>query len=277
MKINNYFIDKYFGGLSKKEIMLIGCPSGFGKTTFGNCLTFNILSAGLKPAFMSLENPVGDTLKAKAFLLWKAKTKNWNIKQREWEELPEDEIKKEAYIDAYNLLQNFILIESDKAYDVHQLEKDLESLKERGANVIIIDHFDYIDADSTNAALIGLQVMQTIKSFVDKNEIPVIVFSQLIKNIDHRVIIPKPSDLYGSANKYKMATSVIMIQRDKESQHPDEHRYGTLFVIRKDRYGNEVNVGERIFYDSKTGDYEYFGYKISASIDGTKIKELENE
>lgn len=277
MKINNYFIDKYFGGIAKNELMLIGSPSGFGKTTFGNCLVFDMIELGLKPCFMSLENTIGDTLTIRAFLIWKQKTRKWDVKLREWKDLLQDEDIIKSYFEAHELLKKFILIESEKAYPIESLEKDLELAKDQGADIIILDHVDYISSDTDNVAVIGTQVMQTLKKFIESNNIPVIAFSQLVKKMDKKVIIPEYNDFYGSSNKSKMATSILMIQREPNNSNPLEHLFSTLFIVRKDRYGSNINVGERIFFNTKLGKYETKGYKISVSQDGTKIKELENE
>lgn len=278
MITNNYFIDKYLGGIAKNELMVIGSPSGFGKTTFANCLTFELLSAGLKPCFMSLENTMGDTLKLRAFLIWKEKTRNWGIKFREWSLISEDnETVQESYIEAHDLIKQILLIENSGIYKIENLITDLDRAKNQGANVIILDHLDFIDADDTQIASSQTFMMQTIKTFVETNKIPMIAFSQLSKKIDKRVIIPEYNDFYGSSNKSKMATSIIMIQRDFDNTIASENKYSTYFVVRKDRYGSNTNVGERIYFDSKRGKYEDKGYRISTTIDGTRIKELENE
>lgn len=278
MITNNYFIDKYLGGIAGNELMVIGSPSGFGKTTFANCLTFELLSAGLKPCFMSLENTIGDTLKLRAFLIWKEKTRNWGIKFREWSLISEDnETVQESYIEAHDLIKQILLIENSGIYKIENLITDLDRAKNQGANVIILDHLDFIDADDTQIASSQTFMMQTIKTFVETNKIPMIAFSQLSKKIDKRVIIPEYNDFYGSSNKSKMATSIIMIQRDFDNTIASENKYSTYFVVRKDRYGSNTNVGERIYFDSKRGKYEDKGYRISTTIDGTQIKELENE
>lgn len=278
MITNNYFIDKYLGGIAKNELMVIGSPSGFGKTTFANCLTFELLSAGLKPCFMSLENTMGDTLKLRAFLIWKEKTRNWGIKFREWSLISEDnETVQESYIEAHDLIKQILLIENSGIYKIENLITDLDRAKNQGANVIILDHLDFIDADDTQIASSQTFMIQTIKTFVETNKIPMIAFSQLSKKIDKRVIIPEYNDFYGSSNKSKMATSIIMIQRDFDNTIASENKYSTYFVVRKDRYGSNTNVGERIYFDSKRGKYEDKGYRISTTIDGTRIKELENE
>lgn len=277
MKINNYFIDKYFGGIANNELMLIGSPSGFGKTTFGNCLVFDMIELGLKPCFMSLENTIGDTLTIRAFLIWKQKTRHWDMKLREWKDLPHSQDIADSYLEAYELLKQFILIESENAYPIEILEKDLELAKDQGANIIILDHIDYISSDDGNVAVVGTQVMQILKRFIEKYNIPVIAFSQLVKKMDKKVIIPEYNDFFGSSNKPKMATSIMMIQREPNNSNPLDHLFSTLFVIRKDRYGSNINIGERIFFNTKLGQYEKKGYKIAVSQDGTKIKELENE
>lgn len=275
MQINNYFIDKYLGGITDNELLIIGCPSGFGKTTFANSLAFDMLEIGIRPALFSLENTIGDTLKLKAFLIWKNKTRNWNLKFRDWKMLSEkDQDVADSYISAYNLINTFMLVENEGVYGLEKLTADLERAKQSGANLIILDHLDFIDDGGLSLPLAQTKMMQTIKDFVDNNKIPVIAFSQLKKIMDKKVIIPTESDVAGSANKFRFSTGIIMIQRDSENQYPEEHRYATYFVVRKDRYGSGVNVGERIFFDAKLGTYEKFGFKVGVSVDGTKIKEL---
>lgn len=277
MKTNNYFIDKYLGGIADNELMVIGSPSGFGKTTFANCLAFELLASGLKPCFMSLENTMGDTLKLRAYLIWKQKTRIWDIKFREWKELPINQNIEESYLEANKLIDQIVLIENSGIYKIENLITDLDRVKNQGANVIILDHLDFIDADDTQIASSQTFMMQTIKTFVETNKIPMIAFSQLSKKIDKKVIIPEYNDFYGSSNKSKMATSIIMIQRDFDNTIASENKYSTYFVVRKDRYGSNTNVGERIYFDAKRGCYDNHGYRISTTIDGTKIKELENE
>lgn len=274
MKINNYFIDKYFGGISDNEFMIVGCPTGFGKTSWGNCLCFDSVKIGLKPALFSLENTQGDTLRVRAFLVWKELSKQYDSLYREWKEVTESDSPPEYTVESFAMaaqqLSQIILYENQGVYTMEDLARDLENAKNQGANFIVLDHIDFIDQDE-NVFVSGTRIANYIKTWVDKNRIPVIAFSQIAKILPKDVVIPNSDMFYGSNNKIKLATSVLALTRDKEHPNDDKYLYPSYFVVRKDRYGSKINCGEIINFDIRTGGYQDSGTKIGVSHDGTKV------
>lgn len=267
------FLDDKIGGIYDEDLLIIGAESGIGKSTIAEIIAFNCNEQGVKPALFSLENFAGNTVDKKAYQLFKTRTMQWDLKFRQWVDIKnrtpsmtdEDVHKAEAM--AYNMH----LIERDnKDYTIDRLETDFKEVVNDGCQVIILDHLDYFDAYATDNDLQHTKrLMKTIRRLQDTYKVSVIAFSQLRKNIDKNIIIPTYDDLYGSGDKVKQATLVLMVARaDKD---PVDGVYPTYFNLSKDRFGTREAC--EIGYDINKGKYEDTYREIKVMARGTIVKD----
>jgi replicative DNA helicase len=253
--------------------LIIGAESGIGKSTIAEIIAFNCNEQGVKPALFSLENFAGNTVDKKAYQLFKTRTMQWDLKFRQWVDIKNrtpsmtDEDVHKAETMAYNMH----LIERDnKDYTIDRLETDFKEVVNDGCQVIILDHLDYFDAYATDNDLQHTKrLMKTIRRLQDTYKVSVIAFSQLRKNIDKNIIIPTYDDLYGSGDKVKQATLVLMVARaDKD---PVDGVYPTYFNLSKDRFGTREAC--EIGYNIRTNKYENSYREIKVMARGTIVKD----
>lgn len=267
------FLDDKIGGIYDEDLLIIGAESGIGKSTIAELIAFNCNEQGVKPALFSLENFAGNTVDKKAYQLFKTRTMQWDLKFRQWIDIKNrtpsmtDEDVHKAETMAYNMH----LIERDnKDYTIDRLETDFKEVVNDGCRVIILDHLDYFDAYATDNDLQHTKrLMKTIRRLQDTYKVSVIGFSQLRKNIDKNIIIPTYDDLYGSGDKVKQATLVLMVARaDKD---PVDGVYPTYFNLSKDRFGTREAC--EIGYNIRTNKYENLYREIKVMARGTIVKD----
>ena len=275
-KICNFgisFLDDKIGGIYDEDLLIIGAESGIGKSTIAEIIAFNCIDQKIKPALFSLENFAGNTRDKKAFELFKARTLQWNLKFRQWVDickrtpsLTDDDVSV-----AEKLCYKMHLVErSNQDYTIDKLEKDFANAVSDGCRVIILDHLDYFDAyEKDNDLQHTKRLMKTIRRLQDQYKVAVIGFSQLRKNIDRNIIVPTYDDLYGSGDKVKQATLVLMVARCEEDAK--DGIYPTYFNLSKDRFGSKEAC--KIGYNIRTNRYEKTYQEIKILARGTIIKD----
>lgn len=278
IQYGNRFLEEQLGVVNQNEFMIIGSATSVGKTTFANMLVWGFVKQGLKPCFISIENTAGDTVKLAAFKEWKKLTSQWDYKRSVWEsnlrDVP-DSIMVSALEESMKKLEEIVLVENEGHYSLAHLQESLDKAKNQGCDIIVLDHIDYIFGTKENEYRDMNDILLSIKQFVDINKIPVIAFSQLASKIDPKVIIPTEYDLFGSRNKAKFATSVVIMARDFDNEDRDKGLYPVFFCLRKGRYDGIKNSAVRVQFDIRTGEYDFSHMqKVLVSADGRKIKEV---
>lgn len=275
-KICNFgikFLDDKIGGIYDEDLLIVGAESGIGKSTIAEIIAFNCVEQKVKPALFSLENFAGNTVDKKAFELFKARTAQWNLKFRQWIDIKNrtPSLTDDDVAIAEKLAYKMNLIErTNKDYTIDKLEEDFKKVVEAGCEVIILDHLDYFDAyEKDNDLQHTKRLMKTIRRLQDQYKVAVIGFSQLRKNIDRNIIIPTYDDLYGSGDKVKQATLVLMVARCEEEAKNGV--YPTYFNLSKDRFGSKeaCKIGYNIIKNKYEDNYE----EIKVLARGTKIIE----
>lgn len=270
------FLDKKLSGIFDKELVVIGAGTGVGKSSLANHIAFHNASNKVKPALFSLENSAGDTLNKEAWKIWKSINRNFSITYREWSILMEEKQVDKDYClkeASKNLSGMFLVERKNSGYTLDMLKNDLDrAIRDEGCKMGIIDHADYFSQPDSeiNENKHIKKVMDTIRCLEDNYGIPIIAFSQFRKGITRDVIIPSHEELYGSSEKAKTATTVIILARDYESDVIDMN-YPTFISVRKDRFGQ--NFHARLAYDAKKCCYSNNYQELEVNYWGTEIKE----
>jgi len=267
------FLDAVVNGIYDEDLLIIGAESGIGKSTIAEIIAFSCVQQGVKPALFSLENFAGNTRDKKAFELWKKGTKNWNVRFREFIDLyNKDPASMDDYVsEAEKLINQMVLIErTNKDYTIDILAKDFKRVVDEGCKVILLDHLDYFDAyEKDNDLQHTRRLMKEIRRLQDEYKVAVIGFSQLRKNVDKNIKVPTYDDLYGSGDKVKQATLVLMVARTDEE--PVNGVYQTYMNLSKDRFGSKVAC--KIGFDIKTGTYGNIFLPVRVINRGTEVIE----
>lgn len=275
------FLDDKLEGINKGEVILIGADSGIGKSTLASQIAKVNTKNGVKTALFSIENQSGDYKRKEIWRKYKAKTKDWNLTFRKFNKLVHEKVVdsfaySESKTEVEKELEGMYLVEfTENLFTLTELQIGIkEAVKKHGCQLVIFDHIDYLDEDEQELVYDketgGNKVVnkkqdsktflkRTMKSLRDiqrgYDDIPIVVFSQLRKNNDSKMIIPSLDEFYGSGDKVKIATTVIVLAPDYEMNKNMlgmSERY-TFICIRKDRFDGKGLA--RCVFDIKRQEY----------------------
>jgi replicative DNA helicase len=278
-KIGSYgiqYLDDKLRGIMDDEFVIIGLATGSGKTTISQIIARTNALKGVKTALFALESFQGETIEKEAWVYWKQVSKNFKITFREWEISVSESEKQRAREEAQKKFNNVKIIERTNAgYTLDMLEEDFKKAVEEGCQLIILDHVDYFsNVEDLNDLKFTKKVMDKVRGLQDTYKIPIVAFSQFRKSNDKGILIPALEELFGSSEKSKTATTVIIGARDYET-NSCAGRYPTFLAIRKDRYGETSAC--RTAFDSRLNCYEACYEPIRVNYWGNQITELGEE
>lgn len=267
------FLDDKLRGIMDDEFVIIGLATGSGKTTISQIIARTNAEKGIKTALFALESFRGETIEKEAWVNWKQKSRDFKISFREWEISVPDYEKERSREMAKKKFDNVKIIErTNDGYTLDMLEVDFRKAVEEGCKLIILDHIDYFsNAEDLNDLKFTKKVMDKVRALQDTYKIPIVAFSQFRKSNDKGIIIPALEELFGSSEKSKTATTVIIGARDYDT-NSCAGRYPTFLAIRKDRYGETYAC--RTAFDSRLNCYESDYELIRVNYWGNKVEEI---
>lgn len=276
------YLDDKTDGILKSDLVLIGARSGAGKSTLAEIIAINNAKKGYPVHLFSLENFEGDNFITRAYYKYKSLSGDYKISQRQF---ASGNFNKnmdyliQAQKEVEKNYTNITMIARKNGYTIQTLCDDFDNACQAGAQLIILDHIDYIDKDNNNLDDINhvTRIMNKIREAQDKYGVAVVAFSHLRKPVGKDLpVIPSIDEFIGSSNKAKQATAVIMVAPDDKTNedNPDTTRKSTWFCIRKLRMGGIDNKAARLFFDRKTGNYESEYREVITNYSGTKVTEI---
>jgi replicative DNA helicase len=161
-----------------------------------------------------------------------------------------------------------------KDYTINDLASDIGEICFK-ANLIIIDHLQYFDYDSSKENSEITKIVKRIRDLTLNSEVPIILISHLRKNYSlNAKPIPSIDDIFGTSNIQKVASKVIIISPDFQNKAESNEKFSTLFRVVKNRYYGSVERFVGILsYDSMKNNYsrEYFLGRLNFNEDEYKI------
>lgn len=277
------YIDKKLNCIQKNDLILIGARSGAGKSSLAQIMAIHNNRLGKKVSLFSLENFDGDDFMQRLYYEYMKETGDYSINQRAFTsgnmEINEQALGLATY-ETEKYFNGLEIISRQKDFNLEKLKRELVlAVEERGKELIILDHLDYIDKDNPNDSDVShvSEIMRTIRNLQDTFGVAVIAFSHLRKPqmAKDRPAVPSIDEFIGSSNKVKEATAVIMFAPDDKGNQTvaGSSKRFTWCCVRKLRQGGIDNKTARLIYDTKTGLYDdYFDEKV-VSYNG----EIKNE
>lgn len=282
------FLDDELVSINKGELVLIGADSGVGKSTLANLIATHNLKNGRKVALFSIENSQGDYKRKEIWKKYKKKTRNFDLTFRNFNACinfgqADKGIYKECKEEVEKEMEGLVLIEHTRDdFSLTTLEAGIqEAVKQKGCEMIVFDHIDYLDEEEIESLEKEYKkkqqnflkvTMKAIRSLGQIHKVPIVVFSQLRKSNDSKMLVPSIDEFYGSSDKVKIATTVITLAPNYEGTKNDSVKSNchTFVCIRKDRFDGR-GVADCVF-NLKTQSYnngymrgtvDKYGYKIT--------------
>jgi KaiC/GvpD/RAD55 family RecA-like ATPase len=272
LKFGVEFLDHALRGIFPDDLILIGAPSGIGKTQLCCNIALANLSDERKVHYIALEASEFEIerrlkypLIAERFfgdperpiLKTKFNFPDWLMGSFSDELSRYEEEAHKFFETAYRDL--FIFNKSDK-FGINEL---IESVCHASAktDLIIIDHVHYFDFEERDENRAIKEIAKTVRTLALEEKKPIILVAHLRKKDRHNEELCADLDeFHGSSDLYKIATKVITFA----SGGPDQKgNFKTYFRIPKNRIDGGVTrfLGEEKF-NPKKGGYEQGVYKI---------------
>jgi replicative DNA helicase len=239
-------LDRITGGWQKSDLIVIAARPGMGKTAFILSMARNMAIDFKKPvAVFSLEMSsvqLVTRLISSETQLAADKLRRGNLEDYEWEQL---NAKINKLIDAP------IFIDDTAALSIFELRAKCRRLKEQhDIQLIMVDYIQLMTAGGTDGKSNREQEISTIsrslKSLAKELNVPVIILSQLNRDLEKRAGSKKPilSDLRESGAIEQDADIVVFIYRPE------------YYKIETDEYGPTLGMADVIIAKHRNGALE---------------------
>lgn len=271
LKFGVEYLDDALRGIFPDDLILVGAPSGVGKTQFccnvalanlaeGRNVHYIALEAGEHEIERRLKWPiVMDAYYADANRPSLGKVEytdwvmgKWGVELEKYETLAAEHFEK-----AFKQLH--VYYKTDR-FDVHKLVESV-SYCAKDTDLIMIDHAHYFDFDDENENRAIKQIAKTVRTLALEEQRPIILVAHLRKrDRANDELVSGLDEFHGSSDLYKIATRVITIASGRQTGTGE---FETYFRIAKNRLDGGVTrfIGKELF-SPKRGGYEQGRYQL---------------
>jgi twinkle protein len=265
------FLDDALRGIFPDDLILLGAPSGVGKTQFCCNVAFTNIQQGSKVHFIALESSQFEIERRIKYGIMKDfyfkdsdKPYIQNFNFTDWvcgryvdvlaryEELASQEF--------YMKYQNLFLFRKGDKFGINELIESV-SYCSTDTDLIIIDHVHYFDFETNDENKAIKEISKTARALAIEQQKPIMLVAHLRKKDRFNdELIPGMEEFHGSSDLYKIATKVITIAPGRPTM---DGCFETYFRISKNRLdGGVTRFSAKEFFDSKKGSYERDRYQI---------------
>lgn len=260
------FIDDAFrGGILKDDLILLGAPTGVGKTQSAVNIAKNAVLAGKRVNFFALEAQRNEI---EARLMF-SESENMAISSGDFMHGIDDEdteIKAlQACLKMERLKNLMVYYRKVQGFDADELTRHILSLQNQ-TDLIILDHFHFLDHDiAKNEILAHKEAIRKIEFISKSSGIPVILVAHLNKAHSKADTIPTHYDFYGTSDLPNICTKAFTFSKNipEEITVSRSERFSpTVVYCSKERQDSSVtNYFAICNFDRQTGSYRS-GYRL---------------
>lgn len=265
----NYFVpllDDYLRGILPNDLVLIGAPTGAGKTDLAMNIAASNADAGRWVHYFALEAEKRELERRAKYSLLVRKLYEHKHPQRESMNYTDWLIGKcEPICGDFNrdvdqqILERLSRLRTyyrDVKFTAEDLQHDILEVYQ-DSSLIVIDHLHYIDLDSDENENKALgETVKTIRDVSLRIGVPIILVAHLRKR-DFRMkqLVATLDDFHGSSNVVKIATQVITIERATGLESDKWWKSPTYMSILKDRRSGVPGLVALCDFDRRTKAY----------------------
>ena len=225
-------LDYPAGGMTRKEVTVLGGRPGHGKTTLSINIVRSLIQQGFKVMLFNREMSNEEVMK-KIFIMESPDIKYGSIRKNELteEEITEIELLKDKIDEKY---KNLIMYDS-----IRKLSEAMLEISRYKPDVVLDDYIQLIQVDDIDERRFQIEhIMHEYKWICKKENCSAILVSQLNREIEKR-IDPKPrlSDFAESGVIEQTAETAIMPFYGWNFDNESYDRYEIEVIIPKARYG----------------------------------------
>jgi KaiC/GvpD/RAD55 family RecA-like ATPase len=259
------FLDDALCGIFPGEVVLLGAPSGIGKTQLCCNIALSNMEDGKRVHFFALEandHEIERRLKYPRVMeryyadphrppLGKIRFPEWLMGTSidamiEYENSAQDFMEK-AY-------ENLHVFYRDEKFGIDELTLQITMCADQ-TDLIIVDHIHFFDFDDQNEHRAIREITKTIRSLAKENRKPIILVAHLRKkDRGNMEICAGLDEFHGSSDLFKIVSSAITISPGKPTE---DGKYETFMRTPKNRFdqGNTRYLA-RMYFDPKKGGYD---------------------
>lgn len=258
------FLDDYLRGVLPNDLVLLGAPSGVGKTELALNIAASNAKAGRRVHFFALEAAPRELERRTKYaiitsLVYRAQHPlraqmdytDWLLGDLEHICGPFNREADQLVLEALNTLQTFY---RGKQFTAEDLGKSIESIHQH-SDFIVIDHLHYIDSDDENEQRALGDTVKTIRDVSLRIGVPIVLVAHLRKRDQRsRQVVASIDDFHGSSNVTKIATQVVTIE--PAPMTPEKWFHAPTFInIAKDRRAGAPRLVAVCNFDRRNRSY----------------------
>lgn len=226
-------IDKKLGGWHRGDLTIIAGRPGMGKSAFGMNAVVNAARLGARVGFVSVEMDavsLGMRLAASAAGLSVSDLRRGNLTAKDWETLAQ------ASSEIAKLPMRVL---DAPSWTMGQIIRQCHAWHRMGLDMVVVDYLQRTRTDiktDRHDLAIG-QMAKDCKTMAAVLEIPVLLLSQLSRNLEQRQDKrPTMSDLRESGQIEQEADNILMLYRDSVYNETADEREAEV-LVEKQRQG----------------------------------------
>ena len=279
------YLDKALLGITYHDLVLVGAPTGSGKTNFIANLALANVRKGKRVHLMALEAHEGEvedrlfySAIAQEFYRDPERPKNIHLRYVDWCQGNLDHLLdkyKKSVLMELGRLEKFKTFYRGDSFDVEALKQNAFAIAHE-TDLIIVDHvhyFDYRD-DNENRAL--KEIVKSVREINQIIEKPIILVAHLRKKPNkNSPLVADNDEFMGSSDLTKIATTIISLGR---GEMLSKGRSETFLRISKSRVAGEVIFYvAKLLFNLKTNTYDK-AFKLGKLVKmGTQFEEIKPE
>lgn len=272
------YLDDAFGGITPRDLILIGALTGAGKTQCASNIAMENCERGKQVHYFALEAEDREIERRLKFQFaadayyQDAQFSTKRIRFIDWyngrlhEQLGEYERRTETKLRA--ALKNLHTYYRVESFTTDDFARQLAAIKDH-TDLVILDHFHYVDSKDENENRGQKQAIKQIRDCALIADRPVIVAGHIRKS-DPRFapLVPTEEAFHGSSDLVKIATKAIMIAPDYGTDTGSPTVWSTFVRIVKCRQDSSLTrFTAKINFDTRNDGYEDF-YLTGKLTDG---------
>jgi len=244
------FLDDALGGITTRDLVLVGAKTGVGKTQLATLMALNACSAGKRVHYFALEAEdleIERRMKygiiADLFYRDRDHDDRRSIRYLDWYMGRLDQVvgryEEQADAELATRLKNLTVHYSDGNFTADDFCERLEQIKPE-ADLVILDHLHYVEIDDANENRGYKRALKQIRNSALLAERPVILVAHLRKT-DKRYdgLVPGVEDFHGSSDVPKIATKAVVLAPADVPKHVS-YLWGTYMQVAKCRNDSSV-------------------------------------
>lgn len=280
------FLDDIALGILDTDLVVLGAPTGAGKTTLASIFAQNAARNGRRVHYFALEAHDGE-IEQRMLFREMAKVA-WN-RRREFIGLHKftyarwchakcdhvvEQVKGEAIENMRGAMRSLWTFYRRGSFNVDDLVKMMSKVRDE-TDLIVLDHLHFIDEGSEDEVRAMKQTIKAVSDAIQDTRTPVIAIAHLRKtDLKSKRIIPHIAEFHGSSDITKVATKVVTLAPAKDAETDTPGVAKTYMSVVKDRLVGEQGYAGLLGFDVQRSSYRRQYVLGQVSADGTEFEAL---